>query len=154
MTLPVQTAEKCIICSASISVKRREELAGSEAAFATCTPRCSKRRQRRSQRRRGLGKHFPRERVKPVLGPRAKGAMRALRCTHPKTDEKRRKLLVLIAAYADAGEQSPAVRTFALKLRISINSVDQLLGALERDGFVEIERRKHERNRYQLKVGS
>jgi DNA-binding IscR family transcriptional regulator len=63
------------------------------------------------------------------------------------------RLLVLIAAYADAGEESPAVATLAAKIRVPANVIDLLLARLERDELVHVERgdrERRERNRYRL----
>jgi DNA-binding MarR family transcriptional regulator len=68
---------------------------------------------------------------------------------------KRLKLLVLIAAYADAGEPSPAAGTLAARMQLPVPAVDQLLAALERQGLVEVVRgdvTKHERNTYRLRL--
>jgi len=85
--------------------------------------------------------------VKPVLGPQAKQAMR--------TDcggKKRLKLLVLIAAYADAGEASPRAMTLCERLGIDMGTFDQLLARLQKDGFLKVHRRTgpNRRNRYEL----
>jgi DNA-binding MarR family transcriptional regulator len=88
-----------------------------------------------------------RERVEPVLGPLAKRAMR--------TDvggKKRLKLLVLIAAYADAGEPSPAAQTLAERVGVDIPTFDALLKRLQRDGHLKVARQKgrQRRNVYEL----
>jgi DNA-binding MarR family transcriptional regulator len=78
-----------------------------------------------------------------VLGPLAKRAMRI----HAGGD-KRRKLLVLICAYADAGEPSPAVATLAARLKLPNQAIDPLLDHLQQDGFLTVARREHHRNVY------
>jgi hypothetical protein len=72
----------------------------------------------------------PRERVEPVLGPLARAAAKT-----PVGGSKRRKLLVLLAAYADAGESSPGAATLATRLKVPMRVFDGLLAALERDGW-------------------
>jgi hypothetical protein len=91
----------------------------------------------------------------PVLGPLAKRAMRV-----DPGGNKRRKLLVLIAAYADAGEPSPPVKALARRLGIrKVQDVDHLLRRLARDGHVEVAWRASEpgpggarRNVYRLRL--
>ena len=153
MTLPA-TAERltCQVCAAPISPERLDELEKSQGVPNTCSPRCAKRRHKRraraSQVRRGVRtQRPPRERVEPVLGPTAKAAMRV------ETGSKRRRLLVLIAAFADAGEASPAAGTLAVRLGVKVRVIDALLAALEREGLLAVERgdvTRSERNRYRV----
>jgi hypothetical protein len=83
----------------------------------------------------------------PVLGPSARHAARL-----PTKGRKRHKLLVLIAAYHDAGCH-PSVRMLAGRTGLTRASVIRLVDALERDGLLEVERRPApERYRYRLCV--
>jgi DNA-binding transcriptional regulator YhcF (GntR family) len=65
---------------------------------------------------------------------------------------KRLKLFVLVCAYLDAGEPSPAVRTLASTLKVNWQAVDALLKQLERDGFLEIawQQGRDRRNVYRI----
>ncbi len=92
----------------------------------------------------------------PVLGPLAKRAMR--------TDtggKKRLRLLVLIAAFADAGGVSPPARGLCRRLGIEkVKDLDHLLKALARDGHLEVGWRAGEpgksggrKNIYRLRFG-
>jgi hypothetical protein len=83
----------------------------------------------------------------PILGPLAKRAMRI-----GAGGKKRLKLLVLLAAYADAGEPSPPARVLAERLEINIDALDGLLRQLERDGYLTVAWRKgaDRRNVYTL----
>jgi hypothetical protein len=85
----------------------------------------------------------------PVAGPLFKQAARL-----DVGGAKRRRLLCLLAAYADAGEHSPTVRQLAQQAKIpgGWRKVDQLLRLLERDGVVEVRWAKHgqARNVYEL----
>jgi hypothetical protein len=91
----------------------------------------------------------------PVLGPLAKRAMR-VDCG----GNTRLKLLVLIAAYADAGEPSPPVSVLARRLGIKrVQDLDPLLKRLALDGHIEIAWRASEpgpsgarRNVYRLRL--
>jgi hypothetical protein len=81
----------------------------------------------------------------PVLGPMAKAALRV-----ETRGQKRRKLLVLIAAYADAGNSSPGFALLGPRLqflewapagprrRRAVKRLDELVAALQRDGLLEI----------------
>jgi DNA-binding Lrp family transcriptional regulator len=79
---------------------------------------------------------------------------------------KRRKLLVLIAAYADAGEPSPPMRQLSDRLGLPAKVIDRLLDRLEQDGWLTVEWAGnsnapagarwdggHRRNRYVLRNG-
>jgi DNA-binding MarR family transcriptional regulator len=68
---------------------------------------------------------------------------------------KRLKLLVLLAAYADAEEPSPPARALAERLGIQISDLDRLLKRLQRDGYLTVAWRKgpNERNVYTLRLG-
>jgi hypothetical protein len=83
------------------------------------------------------------EEIQPLMGPRARAAFKL-----PIEGQKRRKLLVLIAAYADAGECSPGWRQLGPRLaflgwqdpptRKIATRFTQLFDALEREGWLEI----------------
>jgi DNA-binding PadR family transcriptional regulator len=89
---------------------------------------------------------------KPVLGPLAKQALQL-----KLEGRKRRKLLVLLAAYADADVQ-PSARMLRERMGdVSAGQVDALLKALERDGLIRVGWRAgpgedpfHRRNTYEL----
>jgi hypothetical protein len=91
----------------------------------------------------------PDERVQPVLGTLARQAMRV-----DAGGGKRRKLLTLVAAYADAGEASPSLRTLASGLKVNWQSAEALLKLLERDGFLEVAWRqgRDQRNVYTVRL--
>ena len=83
----------------------------------------------------------------PVLGPSARHAARL-----PTKGRKRRRLLVLIGAYHDAGVD-PSVRMLAARTGLTTSAVIRLVDALERDGLLEVERRPSpERYRYRLRA--
>jgi DNA-binding MarR family transcriptional regulator len=86
--------------------------------------------------------------------PRA-GELFALAAKVPAGGAQRRKLLLLLAAYADAGEPSPPVRQLAKRLRMPIGGVDALLKLLERDGHLVVHWRAGDgrRNLYELRLG-
>lgn len=81
--------------------------------------------------------------VGPVLGPQAKTALRL-----PIEGQKRRKLLTLIAAYADAGNHEPSLRMLAARLsfirpelvrghpRVPYTGLLHLLWRLEAEGWI------------------
>jgi hypothetical protein len=72
--------------------------------------------------------------AKPVLGPRARAAM--------KIDAGGRvesKLLILLAAYADAGEASPTVVELAKRMRLRVKSIDRVLDLLVAARLIEVE---------------
>jgi DNA-binding MarR family transcriptional regulator len=71
----------------------------------------------------------------PVLGPTARAAARL-----PTKGAKRRKLLILVAAYLDGGVD-PSIRMLAARSGFTTATVVQLIGALERDGLLEREAR-------------
>ena len=50
-----------------------------------------------------------------------------------------RKLLCLLAAYGDAGHQSPSMRVLASRMSIPMPEVMWLLRALEIEGWIEVE---------------
>jgi hypothetical protein len=72
--------------------------------------------------------------VKPTAGPQFRWAAR-----QDVGGQKRRRLLCLIAAFADAGEPSPPVNVLARQANLGgWRVVDGLLAALERDGFIQV----------------
>jgi hypothetical protein len=83
--------------------------------------------------------------VTPVLGKRAQAAMR--------TDvggRKRLKVLVIIAAFADAGRTDPTIRELAERTKLPRNTVVQLIEKLEEDGHLAIAPKDGAGNRYAL----
>jgi hypothetical protein len=85
----------------------------------------------------------------PVLGPQAKAAARL-----PSGGGKRHKVLVLIAAFLDAGVEDPPIRVLAQRTRIPAALVCEIVDALEAVGLLEITRgvkARGERNRYRIK---
>lgn len=83
----------------------------------------------------------------PILGKTAKLAMR----THAGGHE-RQKLLVLLAAYHDAGEQ-PTVNALTARLGLTPGQTHSLLRALERQGLIRVQwapPKSWRRNEYQL----
>jgi len=68
----------------------------------------------------------------------------------PIDGRKRRKVVCLLAAYADAGEPNPPVRLLAERLNLRVQAVDALLRRLEQDGHLRVERAANQRNRYEL----
>ncbi len=72
----------------------------------------------------------------------------------PVTGQKRRKLLVLIAAYIDAGRADPSIRELSKRLKLQRFVVIALVDALERDGLLTVQRASGERNRYALIGGA
>jgi len=89
--------------------------------------------------------------VRPVLGPLARAAMRV-----PVGGNKRRKVLVLIAAFLDTGESSPSIRQLSERCHLDRPLVCQLVSRLARDGLIEVEWRAgpERRNIYRLPEGS
>jgi hypothetical protein len=66
---------------------------------------------------------------------------------------RRKPLLALLAAYADAGEERPPVRLLAKQAKLgSWQNVVQLLKRLEADGWIEVEWASGygQRNRYRV----
>lgn len=81
----------------------------------------------------------------PVLGPTARAA-----ASLPVGGNKRRKLALLIGAYIDAGINDPSIRMLAMRTGLDARVVVTLVDRLERDGFLAVDRRRGERNRYSL----
>jgi hypothetical protein len=68
-----------------------------------------------------------------------------------------RRLLVLLAAYADAGERSPSARELAERMHCSVKRVDTLCRLLYREGVLLVRRRAEpgtQRNVYKLSLDS
>lgn len=76
---------------------------------------------------------------------------------------KRHKLLALLAAYADAGEQAPPVKDLAKRLHLPPTAIDVLLDRLVEAGLLSVEwagpgepgkrmGRHRERNVYTLRL--
>jgi hypothetical protein len=69
---------------------------------------------------------------------------------------KRRKLVLLLAAYRDSDPTyRPPVRELAARLGLgtgirAVKHVDYLLARLEQDGILVVHRTPHERNRYEI----
>jgi DNA-binding MarR family transcriptional regulator len=79
------------------------------------------------------------------LGPEAERALRA-----PLEGTKRRKILVLIAAYLDAGRDNPSITELAARARLRRIAVVGIVDHLEREGHLAVEREPNRRNRYSL----
>ena len=84
----------------------------------------------------------------PVLGERAKLALRVTEKWGDRTD---RKVLVLLGAFADAGERSPFALDLAERIGIDVKTLDRKLGALAADGWLWTIRRPKTRNVYVLR---
>lgn len=86
---------------------------------------------------------------KPVVGPLTRQAM-----TLPLRGEPRR-LLVLLAAYADAGERSPSARDLSTRMGCSVKRIDTLCRVLHGEGVLSVRRRaepRTQRNVYKLSL--
>lgn len=86
----------------------------------------------------------------PVMGPLTRQAMNV-----PLRGEPRR-LLVLLAAYADAGERSPSARELSARMHCSVKRIDTLCRLLYREGLLSVRRRAErgtQRNVYKLRLG-
>ena len=71
----------------------------------------------------------------PINGPRFKAA----RALDVKLAPAERKLLCLLAAYSDAGEDKPPVRELARRLNVSIEAIDTGLQSLSRRKLIWID---------------
>ncbi|MHB1537132.1 MAG: hypothetical protein ACYCUM_13950 [Solirubrobacteraceae bacterium] len=94
----------------------------------------------------------PRSTPQPTLGPLARGAA-ATAITGK--DPLLRKLLILLAAYADAGEASPPVRELERRLRCPPERIDGLLKALIAERLLHVHWRGDpdtQRNLYTLRL--
>jgi hypothetical protein len=92
----------------------------------------------------------PRTSASPVLGPRARHAADISKTWQGDTG---RRVLILIAAYADAGEISPSVRELTTRLKLTIEQLDTELRKLAAGGLIWVEWRadpRGNRNRYRL----
>ena len=88
-------------------------------------------------------------RTSPVLGKRAR---LALKLTAGWSSKRDRSVLVLLAAYSDAGEPSPFAREIADRIGIDVRpDFDQILGRLAGGGLLWTVRRPDERNIYVLR---
>jgi DNA-binding transcriptional ArsR family regulator len=87
---------------------------------------------------------------RPVRGPMFAAAVRL-----PIEGQKRRRILALLGAYADAGVNDPAIRELAVGAKLPKPAVCRLVDVLEQDGLVEIARRAghDKRNIYRLTFG-
>lgn len=83
------------------------------------------------------------------MGPTATRAMRL-----PVAGSKRRKVLVVIAAYADAGVPNPSISQIVSRTKLPRPAVVGLVDLLEHDGLLEIHRSPGVRNRYRVKGAS
>ncbi len=84
----------------------------------------------------------------PSTGPNVRAALRA-----PIEGRKRRAVLILIAAYLDAGRRDPSVAELAGRTQLRRLAVVAIVDRLERDGWLGIERAPRRRNRYTLLDG-
>jgi DNA-binding MarR family transcriptional regulator len=85
--------------------------------------------------------------LQPTLAAKTKLALTLSAKWNDRTD---RKLIVLLAAFADAGERSPYARDLATRLDISVEELDRRLGGLAAEGLVWTVRRQERRNVYIL----
>jgi DNA-binding IclR family transcriptional regulator len=81
------------------------------------------------------------------LGPEARRAYLL-----PVDGQKRRKILVLIGAFLDAG-RNPSITELAARARLPRSVVMALVDRLERDQFLGVERAPRQRNTYRLLDG-
>ncbi|HET7053875.1 MAG TPA: hypothetical protein VFI09_08175 [Solirubrobacterales bacterium] len=86
--------------------------------------------------------------TKRKLGPEARRAFAA-----PIEGSKRRKVLILIAAYLDAGRPDPSISELAARARLRRLAVVAIVDRLERDGWLGVERAPRRRNVYRLLDG-
>lgn len=89
----------------------------------------------------------------PVLGPHARATMKWTASHLPPDSIRRRKLLVLLAAYADAGVADPPFSLLMPRLKVGPFKLDHLLKRLELDGLLAIDwgdKDAQQANRYQL----
>jgi len=98
-------------------------------------------------------------RTEPIAGPLFRAALKAELADDPHQRDNR-KLLALIAAFADAGESSPTVRDLAKRVgfagKYRTKKLDKRLRELERDGALVVlwgNKSQLERNRYELTFG-
>lgn len=90
--------------------------------------------------------------MKPTNGrssrPNVRAALRA-----PIEGRKRRAVLVLIAAYLDAGRCDPSIGELADRTRLRRLAVVAIVDRLQRDGWLDVKRHRGRRNRYALLDG-
>ncbi len=79
------------------------------------------------------------------LGPNARRAL-----APPVEGAKRRKVLVLVAAFIDAGRVDPSISELAARAKLHRGAVVRLVDRLEREGLLTVHRCPNERNRYTL----
>ncbi len=89
-----------------------------------------------------------RENIQPVLGDGARLAFRMSAGWKSKRDQK---VLVLLAAFSDAGERSPLARDVAARVGIEVSELDHALGSLAACGAIWTVRRWRQRNVYVLR---
>ncbi|MEK6271431.1 MAG: hypothetical protein AABM42_02135 [Actinomycetota bacterium] len=70
---------------------------------------------------------------KPVLGPFTRAVSKA-----EVGDEKRRKVLIAIAAYSEAGIVNPTPKELAAATRLPEDTVRPLIERLRDDGFIRV----------------
>lgn len=84
--------------------------------------------------------------VAPVLGPLARGAAR-MKIVDDQGGRLRR-LLILIAAFADAGEDAPLVADLACRLGVNAGAIPSMLRELARQDLIYIRRSLQRAERY------
>jgi DNA-binding transcriptional ArsR family regulator len=92
----------------------------------------------------------PRPSATPILGSRAR---QAADISKPWRDDSGRRVLILLAAYADAGEISPSIRELTERLKLTIPQLDAELRKLAAGGLIWVEWHadpRDNRNRYRL----
>jgi DNA-binding MarR family transcriptional regulator len=82
------------------------------------------------------------------LGPETRRALAA-----PIDGSKRRKALLMVAAFIDAGRSNPSISELAARARLRRLAVVAIVDRLEREGWLEVERCKGQHNRYTLLYG-
>jgi hypothetical protein len=92
--------------------------------------------------------------VQPQAGP-----LFARVAKMPIADAELRRVLALIAAYADAGQDDPALNELGRRLDISWGRVESCIRVLEHDGLLAVrwvtdeEKARKVRNRYRVLAG-
>ena len=89
----------------------------------------------------------------PPIRRAARGRNFALAARLPVGGTKRRKVVAMLGAYADAGISDPSIRELAAGTRLPKPVVCKLVDKLEEDGLVDIKRSRGERNVYTLLLG-